>query len=78
MAVIDAVIMGAPDQVRRRKETISKVFALKYKDKVSKGQLSALAIATIALIQGIMYMDMYMYMSALSRTCTCIMFLVYS
>ena len=34
MAVIDAAIMGAPEQVKRRKETISKAFAEKYKDRV--------------------------------------------
>ena len=34
MAVIDAVIQGAPEDARRRKETVNTVFSIKYKDKV--------------------------------------------
>lgn len=34
IAVIDAAIEGVPEQVHKRRQTVNKVFAMRYKDKV--------------------------------------------
>ena len=39
IAVIDAAIEGVPEQVHRRRQTVNKVFAMRYKDKVQTSNL---------------------------------------
>lgn len=35
IAVIDAAIQGVPEQVQKRRQTVNKVFAMRYRDKVT-------------------------------------------